>query len=568
MAELNVSRKDIRKLFTDMQGKKFIIPEYQRPYKWNIEKCETLWLDILDFYESDDTKKQEYYLGTIVSYKSEDNENEVDIIDGQQRITSFFLLLRAFYTRLEQMTADPRVTGLMGQIAPCIWDVDSISQLVEDKSKIHIESKVATDDDNFTFHNILETGHQNPLKMDRYSENYRFFLNKCQEYASINPIKWQELCVTILQRCIILPIECDTPDTALRIFSTLNDRGMPLADSDIFKSEIYKSKPTVEEKSDFNEQWKELTEICKRAGISIDDIFRYYSHYIRALNGDRSKEVALRKFYQSGKIKHEKLHAPELMPNIMDLTNFWLYINKTEKDESIEIDFNIAAWRQLQILSTYPNEFWKYIVSVYFLVNKSNATFNDDFPIFLEQVQAYLLVRFLENPSVNAIKDVIYQNCIHIANKQEHTFSREVIEADISARIPGYSYSRITRSLLLIHAYQNSSQTALIPNGLHIEHIFPKKWQNTNYNGWDRKEANLYLENFGNKILFEERLNIQAGNGYFNRKKMHYSKSKIAEVIELASYSNPDWLKQDIIDREQKMISVLVDYFQKVLKQD
>lgn len=51
MAELNVSRKNIRKLFTDMQGKRFIIPEYQRPYKWNMEKCDTLWQDILDFYE-------------------------------------------------------------------------------------------------------------------------------------------------------------------------------------------------------------------------------------------------------------------------------------------------------------------------------------------------------------------------------------------------------------------------------------------------------------------------------------------------------------------------------------
>jgi uncharacterized protein with ParB-like and HNH nuclease domain len=46
MAELNVSRKNISKLFTEMQGKKFIIPDYQRPYKWDKEKCETLWNDI------------------------------------------------------------------------------------------------------------------------------------------------------------------------------------------------------------------------------------------------------------------------------------------------------------------------------------------------------------------------------------------------------------------------------------------------------------------------------------------------------------------------------------------
>lgn len=565
MAELNVSRKNIRKLFTDMQGKRFIIPEYQRPYKWNMEKCDTLWQDILDFYETDTTQSQEYYLGTIVSYKNEENEKEVDIIDGQQRITSFFLLLRAFYTRLEQMTADPRVNGLMGQIAPCIWDVDSISQLVEDKKKTHIESKVATDDDNHTFHIILETGHYDASKKDRYSENYKFFLDKCQEYASLNPIRWQELCVTILQRCIILPIECDTPDTALRIFSTLNDRGLPLADSDIFKSEIYKSKPNADEKHAFNEKWKELTEICKKAGITIDDIFRYYSHYIRALNGDKSKEVALRKFYQIGKVKNEKLHDPNLMTNIFDLSLFWLYVIKNEKDDAIEINFSVAAWKQFQILSTYPNEFWKYIVSVYYLVNKNNQTFDVDFPLFLENLQAYLLLKFLEKPTVNAIKDDIYLHCIHIANKQDAKFKEDINEHLLTERIPVYSYSRITRSLLLIHAYRNANQTELIPNNIEIEHIFPKKWQNTNYNGWELPEAKNYLEKFGNKILFEKRLNIQAGNGYFNAKKVHYSKSEIANVLELSGRTNQDWVKRDIEERENQIISDLIEHFRTLL---
>lgn len=565
MAELNVSRKNIKKLFTDMQGKKFIIPEYQRPYKWNLEKCDTLWQDILDFYESDTSQSQEYYLGTIVSYKNEDNDKEVDIIDGQQRITSFFLLLRAFFTRLEQMTADPRVNGLMGQIAPCIWDVDSISQLVGDKKKTHIESKVATDEDNQVFHTILETGHYDSSKHDRYSENYKFFLDKCQEYASVNPIKWQELCVTILQRCIILPIECDTPDTALRIFSTLNDRGMPLADSDIFKSEIYKSKTTLQERADFNEQWKELTEVCKKSGVSIDEIFRYYSHYIRAIAGDKSKEVGLRKFYQMGTIKNEKLHHPDLMTNIFELSRFWLYVIKNDRDDDLKVTFNLAAWKQFQILSTYPNEFWKYIVSVYYLANKDNDNFNQDFPIFLENLQAFLLLKFIEKPTVNAIKDDIYLHCIYVAKYQDSRFRASIDETLLKERIPVYSYSRITRSLLLIHAYRFPAQTDLISNNIEIEHIFPKKWQNTNYFGWDKVDAKNYLEKFGNKILFEKRLNIQAGNGYFNAKKVHYNASKIENVKALATINSTDWSKQNIIEREEFIIADLISHFKELL---
>lgn len=54
MAELSVSRKTIESLLGDnaIQNRKFIIPDYQRPYKWDRERCETLWNDIIDFHKS------------------------------------------------------------------------------------------------------------------------------------------------------------------------------------------------------------------------------------------------------------------------------------------------------------------------------------------------------------------------------------------------------------------------------------------------------------------------------------------------------------------------------------
>jgi len=110
-------------------------------------------------------------------------------------------------------------------------------------------------------------------------------------------MQWKELCVTILSQCIILPIECDVQDTVLTIFSTLNDRGLPLADSDIFKAQIYRNCTTEETRKEFTETWKDLTQICKQGNLSIDDIFRYYTHVLRARSNDKSKEVGLRKFY-------------------------------------------------------------------------------------------------------------------------------------------------------------------------------------------------------------------------------------------------------------------------------
>ena len=556
MAELNVSRKNISKLFVDMQNKKFQIPEYQRPYKWDEEKCEILWEDITDFHL---TRKvnDEYFLGSIVSYKK--NEYNIEIIDGQQRITSFFLLLRAFYKKLEEMSENANVKGLKNQIAPCIWDVNPISQEVSDRKKIHIESLVATDEDKNIFHMILETGNTNNSANNLYSNNFNFFYKKCDEYAARQPTEWENLCITILQKCIVLPIECDIEDTALTIFSTLNDRGLPLADSDIFKAQIYKSKDTEKEKCEFTILWKELNSICKAANISLDDIFRYYSHILRARQGDKSKEIGLRKFYAAS--GYSKLSEASLLEEISALTSFWLYVNSDKKVDGINYELLLESKKFLHCLSLYPNDFWKYITSVYFLKNKDEINFGQKFTAFLKQLTAFLFVKFIEKPTVNAIKDDIYQMCITVQNGSTLNLNLRVIEEDFKKQFCSFSSSKMSRPLLLLHAYLNEKQKSLISKTFDIEHIFPQKWQTANYNGWNESDAKIYLEKFGNKVVIEKKLNIQAGNNYFENKKLKYSQSLVEDVKFLSVLEQSDWLKSDIEKREEDFFTTIFEFF-------
>lgn len=558
MAELHVSKKTIGKLFSEMQNKKFVIPDYQRPYKWNIEKCETLWADIENFAQTDAKNGADYFLGTIVSYINDDKNQE--IIDGQQRITSFMLMLRAFFRKLEDMTEDEDVIGLKNQLAPCIWDINPISQKVSDKTKIHIESLVATEEDNETFHKILETGTASDLANDNYSRNFIYFKNKCDEYATLNPMQWKELCVTILQKCIILPIECDAQDTALTIFSTLNDRGLPLADSDIFKAQIYRNSVTEEKRKEFTSQWKELTQICKQGSLSIDDVFRYYTHILRARNNDKSKEVGLRKFYAEDKYK--RLKDENLISEIMALAEFWRYVNVgIEPDEEVTYTISVEARKYLHCLSCYPNEFWKYATSVFFLKNINSDTFDQDFITMLKKLVSFLFSKFIDAPTVNAIKDDIYSACISINANNELQVRITLNEELLKQQIDGFASSRLSRALLLLDAYLNPNQVDRIPETFDIEHIFPKKWQDTNYNGWSIEDANSYLDRFGNKVVFEKKLNIQAGNGYFGVKKQKYGLSKIATVLDLANYHKNDWVKSDIEEREVKFKENIINFF-------
>jgi hypothetical protein len=419
---------------------------------------------------------------------------------------------------------------------------------------------VITEDDNKTFHKILETGDFLNTAEDNYSKNFGFFKTKCDEYAKNNPLEWKHLCITILQQCIIFPIECDTSETALKIFSTLNDRGLPLADSDVFKAEIYKSIGDVEKRKIFTEDWNDLTQLCRQANIAIDDVFRYYMHIIRARINDSSKEVGLRKFYAASKYTY--LKAPELMNELLILASFWLNVN-ARKEPSFDDGYTISldTRKYLHCLAWYPNEYWKYPVSVFFLKNRTIDTFDKDLCALLKKLISVLFIKFIFAPSINAIRDDIYNAYISIQNMVQWETNISINDEIFFKRMTDeFTSPKISRALILLNAYLNPYQNVLIPETFDIEHIFPKKWQDANYNGWNYNDAQIYLEHFGNKIVLEKKLNIQAGNGYFGVKKERYAKSKIVAILELSKLSQNDWLKKDIENRDKKFILEILSF--------
>lgn len=560
MADLYVSSKRISFLLgsQDMQNKRFLIPEYQRPYQWDTEKCDVLWSDIVDFHTSTSSKNEGYFLGTIVVCKNEDGDYEV--IDGQQRLTSLLLLLRAFYYVLDRSNVENnKVITLKNKIAPCIWDVDPLTSEVPNYKDIRLKTLVATEGDNEILHSILADGLiEDDLIKSRYKDNFSYFLNRCQDYAKNNPMDWYALCLRILDGCILLPIESNSLESALTIFSTLNDRGLPLSDADIFKAQLYRSKKTEVEKSVFIEQWKELTSMAADGGFSVDDVFRYYSHVLRAKSEDVSKEIALRRFYTENRA--EKLLQEQLFEGVCKLANFWKNISDAilnKKGSCSLISGESIKW--LHCLSFYPNEFWKYAVSVYSVRYFDDKSFQVKFSCFLKKLAAFLYAKFIITPSVTEIKNDIYKACRDIYFGENLVLKQEIPDSSFYDR---HDSGRLTKGLLVMNAYLYDEGQNLLPVGVEIEHIFPKKWQNTNYNGWDKEEADVYLESIGNKIILEKKLNIQAGNGYFSRKKGNYSKSGIFEVNGLANKGQEDWLKEDIEVRKKEIIDRINSFFQ------
>jgi uncharacterized protein with ParB-like and HNH nuclease domain len=556
---LTINKKSIAELLGGIKKHKFIIPEYQRSYDWGIDECDPMWNDIVDNSESPD----EYFFGTLVTFK---NKGNLEIIDGQQRLTSFFLLLRALYKKLEQPDQQLKksINGLKNQLAPCIWNTNEITQEVNNFSLIHIESKVATATEKEIFHKILKTGNYDEEAEDNYSLNYGFFLSQSDEYAKNFPMEWEKLCVFILNKCIVLPIECETEDTALTIFSTVNDRGLQLSDSDIFKAKMYRNYKTKKEQKIFSRIWKEeIAKTCKDAGIVINDLFRYYMHVIRAKENDNKREIGLRRFYSAKQYAY--LDDKNILTELIKLANFWWYINNREDSSSEKYIISKEAMKWLHCLSCYPNEYWKYPVSVFFLKNCEKRDFDKNFIRLLRKEIAFLFGKFIITPTINAIRDDVYNAYISISKRNDPKFKLDFSISDVKKRLLEYTSPRLTPALLLLDAYLNKRQRDLITYNFQIEHILPLKWQNTNYKGWSYEDAENYLESYGNKVIFEQKLNIQAGNGYFGKKKVKYSESEIANVVNLSKIRKNDWNKKDIIEREKRFCETIIEFIKEEL---
>jgi hypothetical protein len=191
------------------------------------------------------------------------------------------------------------------------------------------------------------------------------------------------------------------------------------------------------------------------------------------------------------------------------------------------------ARKWLQCLGWYPNEYWRYVVSVYFFRPGGEQKLAEEFPHLLRMLTAWLYGKFVVAPTVNAIKLPSF-NLMKSLIDGGPIKAPEPLADDIAGHVGKAYDSRVAGGLLFLHACLHENQAGLVPGDPHIEHIFPRRWQDTNYNGWSKKDAEEHLERFGNKVVFEKRLNILAGNNYFGQKKKRYLESKIADVQDLA----------------------------------
>lgn len=574
MSKLNIDQQTIKELFSNKKSD-FLIPDYQRPYAWGELECQTLWDDIFTFafpendYSRFNSDEDEYFLGPIVTFKNKEANGKLEIIDGQQRLTTLMLMLRAFFEKFGNMK-DANAISTSEDIAKCIWKTDEFGK--PDTNKLKIDSEVSTDEDKEEFLTILKTGVTSSHNKSRYANTYRFFQTKINEFLNEYPSYFAYLPTRIINNCILLPIEAESQDTALRIFSTLNDRGKPLSDTDIFKAQFYKFYSSQGRKDEFISRWKQLEEGCNDifdapSGSPMDELFTRYMYYERAKQGIKlTTTEALRKFYEKG--KYEILRREETLINIEKLLIFWknIYV----QDDTM---FSERVLKKLSILNYAPNGMWTYLVSVYFMQNKDSDNKMEDeaFYNFLDRMIAFIWTYAVMRPGVNALRTPAYPEMIEIVNDRDVDYAEHRFDADaVRNMLESYAFTNgrpITKSMLAWWAYTDENQQLIsLDTTLEIEHIFPKKRQE-NENALKDKNS---LESLGNKALLEKTINIRASdyrivdkkkyyNGFTNDKGTFKAGTRIVELVDLVR-DKDDFYEEDIINRKAIIIDRFIQY--------
>ena len=614
---------NVKNLFSAKEETCFRIPDYQREYCWDEERCLPLWDDLMN-----PENRSEIFFGTFVTNTTKDETGKVffDVVDGQQRITTFYLILRAGLQYLSEQIGkcEESAKGLIdqdiwselrGKLRAVLWMRNDSGQRDSKLPRLIINSpfEEAKADFNdivasFPDPQVFKTLGENIKKKSRYLQNLFFFYDHFQHnsdlsnaFRSIN---------TILDKFQVLHLNCESESEALIVFDTLNNRGIQLKDADIFKSRLYKAWGTSEQQSEFIKIWNEILNKLKDIGSDrfvIDDLFHQYVFHIRMEKNLSTKDIkAVRSFYLDRNLENGHYlenNKESVAANISTLASMWYNLEKRE-------NFSTEVLKWYHCLMKGKNDLWMWAVATYYLklAPGDNGLDNEQmgkFAKFLKRLTAGIYYCCLSSGGSisDSIKSFVYRVIGNIRSSDDPeeliVIQGSIMKADnlqsalceIACGSRGHNPVN-DKPYVFIHAYLNPKQEALLSLETDIEHIFPKSWAKQAKEsvvgemreGDTDDNGKQYVEFFGNKICLEKLNNIKCSDSYFAQKLDIYEngasateksvgvdKSTISDVIDFYTErknnsSNPVWGKTQIIQRDKDFAEALLAFFKSNIK--
>lgn len=566
----------------------FYIPTYQRPYAWQVPQCEQLIEDInLHMENFDDSSQDNYFFGAVLIAQETGEEHEVTLIDGQQRTTTFMLLLKAILLKIEKdlevlpssdaeaRRSVKRLNGLKEQIVTMLFNVsddekedfvDGLYYPSEDRIKYlnhSISERYASEMSIIMlgkdFNSIKENVHQiyRRQKDNRYTnfyKNFRYFYNMFSELNVLNFIRFSN---HFIENCQVITITSYNTDQAINIFNSLNGTGVPLTPIEILVSQLIAKSPN---KKMFESNWQE---IVQRTDSSRLDLNALITHYIfvklSEQNSTERRNPGIRAFFSKNKylLNKDIVFTTELNTII----NNFERVSDTINGQLIsKLNGNLRPFVSSYLFFREDSVYLEYILRLGILIELSELSYSHSlFKGFLEEIN--LLYSQVDSISIDELISKI-RNHIH------DNFIYEDVKQTLTE-------SGVSNSILYVNEFLFSLEKGMdfnLNGNIDIEHIMPQSGLNRENIMSDaglesQEEFRDYAEKLGNKILLESEINRGIGDAWFRTKRENtitsghgYIGSKFPIAKSLVNYVNDTWTKTDIEVATEKAAKRIADF--------
>ncbi|WP_187949501.1 DUF262 domain-containing protein [Helicobacter pylori] len=504
------------------------IPDYQRPYQWTEKNCTKLLDDLFSSYEY--YKGSGYFCGSLVliviNTDSETNAETYDIVDGQQRLSTFILLAKVLAT-LYDKDLKPTSRELLEK---SLGDIDG-----EKRERLHFNAMGLNAKDDFVYaleHFNDSQASKNKNNKNNYLKNAICLKNylKEKEIKDINDfIKW------LYFKVVFIKTTCPNVSMALRIFSVLNARGLPLHAIDVFKVELLKKLANKKDQEEFVSRWSALHQKCsgneskfpkrkenKREKNATETLFSWYLTYLNPVTSKEKTEKRLVTWFN--KLNKTPL---EYFKGVEDFYNAYCKV------------LEMQDWHA-HLLSYLASDFWRIILCASLLHRYSDQDIEALKELLVKfyyqnwvatreepkkQTNCNIIKALKEKKSVESIASIVKEYLDYHNITQD--FKKNLQDSELYEQHKRSSKNSWLRPILILVEYFISDDPRpkrIEKNDFHVEHILPQKPDPSSQwmKDFSEEERGLYTHSLANLTLLGGTKNTQASNKDFKEKKEIY----------------------------------------------
>ncbi|WP_120970046.1 DUF262 domain-containing protein [Helicobacter pylori] len=555
------------------------IPDYQRPYQWTEKNCEKLLDDLFSSYEY--YKESGYFCGSLVliviGTDFETNAETYDVVDGQQRLSTFILLAKVLATLYSDLDPENQ------EFLQASWSDRHENKKKKKKKRLDFELVGSNAkkyfQDALKFFDDLDASKGEDSKSNdpskgknNYLENaicLKNYLEK-KEIGDINDfIEW------LYSNVVFITITCHDADKALRIFNVLNARGLALNATDIFKGELLKKLTEEKEREELATRWEDLRQKCLDNGFTMEILFSQYLVYLESKTSKEKMEKMLVTWFKNlNKTPLEYLDGVEDFYNayceVLEMQDRHAYLLSYKNDDHLCVmlcasllhrysESEIETLKELLVKFYYQD--W--------VAGQTKST--------RSQTCCNIIIALKEKKSVRYIASIVVKKYLDDKNITQR-FKENLQDSNLYTKfyfINGKTAKKnswVKPILILVNYFMSDNANPAyikMDDDLHVERILPQNPDPSSQwvKDFSEEERGLYTHSLANLTLLGGNKNSQASNLDFKDKKKIYMgeenrsrKTKTSNVmtcykmtIDIA-HKYTEWTPKSLEKRKEELI--------------